>query len=334
LIWTYKAVLISIVVENSAISGVDFRHQKFSVKGIIQMNVQFPRKEKPTLDELVHGMRDTWITRVRDGQLYAFHAGSHVLAWARENEADFLTYCKRNSIVGDTHETRVVELMLAADPDGEDSERHPTITRERRAEYGNCIGWFADRELCPEADAGNAVALARQKGRITGIAKEFRDKKDAENPKLKAAKQNGQATRVRRQGAEYTTVSSSPAQVAIGQHPTDLSGLGDAQQEQVPVVLSEDGESPTDREDNPVSLAGELGRELDEAGVGFYSPGDLADFPVVHYLAIKDRPDGQPRLFTITASVEMYRQLAAEIISRHRTSQCLSANMLIRQNHL
>jgi hypothetical protein len=98
------------------------------------MSTENSRKEKLTLDKLVHVMQETWITRVRDGQLYALHSAATVLRWTRENGADFLTYCKRNSIVGETNETRVVDLMLAADPDGE------AISRERRAEYAACVG--------------------------------------------------------------------------------------------------------------------------------------------------------------------------------------------------
>ncbi len=275
---------------------------------------ELPRKVDLTLDALVHAAQNAW-NCFRDAQLYAFFYAAPVLVWAQENEADFLTYCKRNNIVGDTHGTRVVELMIATDPDSEDTEKQPTIPRERRAEYAACIGWFADSELCPEIDADKAVALARQKGRITGIAREFRDKKDAENPKLKAAKEKGLATRASRQRKEATTASPPHAHVKIGKHPVDLSTLGASAQEQIAAEMVQDNE------DNTASLAGELGRELDKAGVGFYSPGDLADFPVVHYLAIKDRPDGQPRLFAMTASNNMYRQLAAAIISRHLISQ-------------
>src|SRR5689334_8453973 len=103
-------------------------------------------KEGSTLDERVHAMQNAW-TRFRDAQLFAFFYAASVLTWARENEDDFLTYCKHADIGGDTHETRIVKLMVAQDPDG------AAITRERRAEYGNCVGWFADRTLCPEADA-------------------------------------------------------------------------------------------------------------------------------------------------------------------------------------
>jgi len=160
-----------------------------------------------TLDQLVHTMQDAW-TRFRNAQLYAFCAGAPVLTWARENEADFLTYCKRNTVSGKELETLVVELMLAEDGDGE------AISRERRAGYGNWIGWFADHELCPETDPDKAVALARQKGRMTGIAKEYRDRKDAENPKAKAAKRKGQETKARRRGAENKVPRAASAAAA------------------------------------------------------------------------------------------------------------------------
>lgn len=150
--------------------------------------------EENTLDKLVSSAQNTWITRVRDGQLYALYEGSKILKWARRNEENFLAYCHRNGISGDTLETRTVELILATDGDAE------PISRERRAEYAACIGWFADRELCPESEPDKAVELARQKSRITGIAKEYREKKDADNPKAKAAKLKGQATKARGQG--------------------------------------------------------------------------------------------------------------------------------------
>jgi hypothetical protein len=165
-------------------------------------------KETLTLEELVYAMQNAW-TRFRDAQLYAFCVGAPVLTWARENEADFLIYSKRNGVVGHTHETRVVELMLARDGDSE------AISRERRAEYAACISWFADPELCFETDPDEAVKLARQKGRITGIAREYRQKKDAENPKAKAAKQEAQATKkARRQGPENSVSRAASAAAA------------------------------------------------------------------------------------------------------------------------
>ena len=123
-------------------------------------------------------MQSAW-SHFRNAQLYAFCAGAPVLTWARENEADFLTYCKRNTVSGKELETLVVELMLAEDGDGE------AISRERRAEYGNCIGWFADDELCPETDPDKAVALAQGKGRITGIAKEYRRRRTPRTRRLR-----------------------------------------------------------------------------------------------------------------------------------------------------
>jgi hypothetical protein len=172
------------------------------------MTDETARKEKLTLDELVRTMQNAW-TRFRNAQLHAFCAAAPVLIWARENEADFLTYCKRNTVSGQEVETRVVELMLAEDRDGQ------AISRERRAEYAACIGWFADNELCPETDSDKAVALARQKGRITGIAQEYRGKKDAKNPKAKDAKSKVQVTKkARRQGSENGVSQAASATAA------------------------------------------------------------------------------------------------------------------------
>ena len=107
-------------------------------------------KEHLTLDELIHAMQNAW-ARFRDAQLHAFFAAAPVLIWARENEADFRTYCKRNSVSGQELESLVVELMLAEDGDGE------AISGERRAEYAAVIAVFADRDLCPETDPDEAV---------------------------------------------------------------------------------------------------------------------------------------------------------------------------------
>jgi hypothetical protein len=165
-------------------------------------------------------MQNAW-AGFRHAQLVAFYYAASVLVWARENEADFLIYCRGHRIPGNTLETRVTELMLAGDGDSE------AISRERRAEYAACIGWFAD--LCPETDPDKAVALAQLRGRITGIAREYRDKKDAENPKAKVAKLRGQATRARRQGTENNisrTASAAAARVLAEQmdsHPTIIA---------------------------------------------------------------------------------------------------------------
>src|SRR5437868_15425536 len=99
------------------------------------------RKEDLTLDQLVHMMQKGWY-RFRNAQLRAFCTAAPVLTWARELEADFLTYCRQSGIVGDTPETRVVSVMLAEDADG------GSISRERRAEYASCFWWLADNELC------------------------------------------------------------------------------------------------------------------------------------------------------------------------------------------
>ena len=73
----------------------------------------------------------------------------------------------------------------------------------------------SDHELCSERDPDKAVALARQKGRITGIAREYRLKQDAENPKDRAAKEKGQATKkARRQGPENGVSRAASAAAA------------------------------------------------------------------------------------------------------------------------
>lgn len=77
--------------------------------------------------------------------------------------------------------------------------------------YLQCGTAFTDHQLCPETDPDKAVALARHKG-ITGIAQAYREKKDAENPKQKAAKEKGQATKkARRQSPENSVPRAASA---------------------------------------------------------------------------------------------------------------------------
>jgi hypothetical protein len=69
------------------------------------------RKEKPTFDQLVHTMQATWWI---SNALYAFCAaapGAHMGAGTESR----LHLLPSNGVVGNTHETRVVELMLAED---------------------------------------------------------------------------------------------------------------------------------------------------------------------------------------------------------------------------
>jgi hypothetical protein len=137
-------------------------------------------KPELTLDQAVKNMHAAW-TKFRDAQLYAFHAAVPVLEFARANEDDFRIYCQDRSVKGDLTETQVVDLMIQTDPDGD------AISRERRGEYGAAIGWFADRNLCPETDAEKAIELARGKGSIKGIATAYRDATTSEATKKQRA---------------------------------------------------------------------------------------------------------------------------------------------------
>jgi hypothetical protein len=243
-----------------------------------------PRKENLTLDELVHVLQSTWISRVRDGQLYALQAGSHVLTWAREHADDFVVYCKRNGIVGATHETRVVELMLAADPDGVESGGQPRISRERRAEYAAGIGWFADCELCPETDEDKAVALARQKGRMTGIAQEYRQKKDADNPKAQAAKKKGQATKARR--ADKAAPTRDTGAKEQGSTPARSTGLAETIFDDKPNPSDDGGERPVflqrrNEDGEPSEPDHELAEEIIAAGRPVELPSEFDQLPGV-----------------------------------------------------
>ena len=267
------------------------------------MTAEEVRKEELTLDQLVHTMQNAW-ARFRNAQLYAFCAAAPVFVWARENEADFLTYCRRNGIVGDTHETRVVQLMLAEDGDGE------AISRERRAEYAAVIAWFADRDLCPETDPQKAVALARQKGRITGIAREYRDKKDAGNPKEKSAKEKAQATkRARRQGPENSVSRAASAAAAC-----DLAEQMDSQ----PTIISLTREPGQDF----CAAAGDGGAMLAFMSRHGISAGLKHKFddenPVQIYLRVWNSAEKQFQLFGPALDVELADNLADIIVREHQ----------------
>jgi hypothetical protein len=146
------------------------------------------RKLELTLDHAVKNMQVAWNTS-RYAQLYAFHAAVPALEIARANPDDFRVYCQDRSVGGDLPETQVAELLIQNDPDAD------AISRERRAEYGAAIGWFADRNLCPEMDAEKAVQCAIQKGRIKGIAELYRSHKNAQNPDAAASKKRAKRSK-------------------------------------------------------------------------------------------------------------------------------------------
>jgi hypothetical protein len=204
-------------------------------------------KEHLTLDQLVHTMQAAW-GRFRNAQLYAFCAAAPVLTWARANEADFLTYCKRNSVRGQELESLVVELMLAEDGDGE------AISGERRAEYAAVIAWFADRDLCPETDPDEAVKRAIGKGRITGIARLYREKKDAQNPKAKAAKEKGQATKARRRAG--TTTRKQTASGATASETLAVAPESEAEANKPEFLERRVEGDPDARQDSPGAASG------------------------------------------------------------------------------
>jgi hypothetical protein len=152
-----------------------------------------PRKPKLTLDQAVKNMQTAWTT-FRNAQLYAFHAAVPVLELAHANENDFRVYCQDRSVKGDLPETQVVELLIQNDPEAD------AISRERRAEYGAAIGWFADRKLCRETHAEKAIELARGKGGIKGIATAYRDAttSDATKKQRAEAAQKARQTKAER----------------------------------------------------------------------------------------------------------------------------------------
>jgi len=267
------------------------------------MTDEVTRKEDLTLDERVHTMRAAW-TRFRNAQLYAFCAAAPVLKWARENEADFRTYCKRNTVRGQELETLVVELMLGADGDGE------AILRERRAEYAACIGWFADRDLCPDTDPNKAVMLAQEKGRITGIAQAYREKKDAENPKQKAAKEKGQATKkARRQSPENSVPRAASAASAR---------VFAQQMDSQPTIIERTREAGQDfcaAAGNSDAVLAFMSRHRISAGV----KQELDDDNHVQvYLRVWNSREGQFQLFGPALDPELADHLANTIAREHK----------------
>jgi hypothetical protein len=260
------------------------------------------RKPELTLDQAVKTMQAAW-TKFRDAQLYAFHAAVPVLELARANEDDFRVYCQDRSIKGDLPETQVVELMIQDDPEAD------AISGERRAEYGAAIGWFATRALCPETDADQAVQLAKQKGRIAGVAGLYRNHKDAQNPEAVAAKEKAKATKAANVAlAKLLTSAAGNSDDSI----SDPKGVPTDRRESTKLVHQADRSHPRS------ALAKEFGRQLDAAGVVPLSPADLPDLGVSLYLVIHDQSTGQPRMFEIVYTETSYRLLLDNIIQRQR----------------
>jgi hypothetical protein len=261
-----------------------------------------PRKPELTLDQAVKNLQAAWI-KFRDAQLYAFHAAVPVLEFARANEDDFRVYCQDRSIKGDLLETQVVELMIQNDPEAD------AISRERRAEYGAAIGWFATWALCPETDAYKAVQLAKQKGRIAGIASLYRNHKDAQNPEVAAAKEKAKTTKVANTTRPKVLTSAAANTDDLTSDPTGVPTERKGSTE--PALQAEYSQSRSD-------LAEEFGRKLDAAGVVPLLPGNLPDLGVSLYLVIHDQSTGQPRMFEIVYTETSYRLLLDNIIQRQR----------------
>ena len=263
------------------------------------------RKPKLTLDQAVKNVQTAW-DKFRDAQLYAFHAAVPTLEFARANEHDFRVYCQDRSIKGDLPETQVVELMIQNDPEAD------AISGERRAEYGAAIGWFASRALWPETDAEKAVQLAKQRGRIKGIAGLYRNHKEAQNPEAVTAKEKAKATKaanamraklLNSAGANNDDVKSDPTGL-----PTDRTASTDPAHQA--------------KQSRPRSaLAEEFSRKLDAAGVVPLSPGELPDLGVSLYLVIHDQSIGEPRMFEIAYTETGYHLLLDNIIQRRRETQ-------------
>jgi len=255
------------------------------------------RKPELTLDQAVKSMQAAW-TKFRDVQLYAFHAAVPTLEIARASPDDFRIYCQDRGVRGDRPETQVAELLIQNDPDAD------AISRERRGEYGAAIGWFATRTLCPESDPKRAVELARQKGRIQGIAALYRRDRDAANPEAAVTKAKVKATKAAnatqaklRTNAAGTSPDTTPASA-------EMPGVSEST-------------DPKGFMRRRTELAKEVGRKLDEAGVVSYSLDDLPDSKVSLYLAVHDQPSGRPRLFEVMDEDANYDSLLDTIITRH-----------------
>jgi hypothetical protein len=281
------------------------------------------RKLDLTLDQRVRNMQAAW-TKSRDFQLYAFQAAVSVLEFARANPDDFRVYCQDRSIRGDLPETQVAELMIQSDPDAH------AISRERRGEYGAAIAWFADRNLCPDTDAEKAVHLAKQKGRINGVAGLYRRHRDIENPGAAATKARVGATKAANAVQAKLRTSAAANSTDTTSHASETPRDNNGDEVKGSVFYSRRDPSETSarasREstdtakysDRRADLAEEFGRKLDEAGVVSCSRGDLPGLGVGLFLVIHDQSNRQPRMFEIVQTETDLRLLVDTIIKWHR----------------
>jgi hypothetical protein len=279
-------------------------------------NHQEERKPELTLDRAVKNSQAAW-SKFREAQLYAFHAAVPALELARTDEGYFRVFCQDRGIKGDLPETQIAELMLQDDPDAD------AISRERRAEYGAAIGWFADRNLCAEVDAEKAVQLAKQKGRIKGIAALYRNHKKAENPEAVASKKRATATK--EANATQATLGTSAAAHIMDTTSHTAWMPGDSKGAEVTRCgpadttseASEESTSPKGCVRRRTDLVEEFSRKLAEAGVVPYSPQNGSDLGVGLFLVIYDQPSGHSRMFQIVETDMNYRLLLDTIIKRH-----------------
>jgi hypothetical protein len=212
--------------------------------------------------------------------------------------------------------------MIQNDPEAD------AISRERRAEYGAAIGWFADRSLCSETDADKAVQLAKQKGRIKGIAALYRNHKEVENREAAASKKGATATKAANSTQAKLGTSAVAHSTDTTSHTASMSGDSngaEANERCGPTDTSaEASEEPADPEclvRRRTYLVEEFSRKLDEAGVVPYPSQNQSDLGVGLFLVIYDQPSGQPRMFEIVETDANYRLFLDTIIKRYAEMQ-------------
>ena len=153
-------------------------------------------EDRAEFKRLMRNGQDHWL-RHRDSLLYALHGQVPTFQAAILKPGKWAIFAIENSLAGDLPQNQVAELMVRGDdnvedffdsyPDGwEERNTHvpntlllryrwPTLSRKLRATYGAGIAWFATPALCPHTDADDAVLRAKERGRLKGIAKEYRD---------------------------------------------------------------------------------------------------------------------------------------------------------------
>jgi hypothetical protein len=133
-------------------------------------------------------------------------AGTPILAELRKTDPDIIRgICADLGVSAGFLESQAIDLMLVGDREAK------SITRERRATWGNCIGWLLD---CGETDPEKAAQAAKDAGGIDAVAELYKNRPDRRSPEdiaaAKASAAKAQQTKSAR-GQRSRAGSSHPA---------------------------------------------------------------------------------------------------------------------------